>query len=154
MSKISVRKFEAFAMHAHHDTPAVYTDLFKKLADLPRKQRVIQTNEVVYGFPIIEADGARFFIRAVEGDLQSNQLVLDTETGGTRENILEETEVLGQATHLVIAPAKRRAVIEYVRRGPKAATLGAAIEGILRRRYSEFRDLRFFFNPIIRETFI
>ena len=155
MAKRVTRKFEAYAMHMHQDTPAAYADIFRRLAEVPRQRRQVKISDVVVvvGFPIVEADGQRYFIRAVEGG-DSAALVYNVETGRTRENILGDAEVLTEAAHFVVAPAKRRAAIEYVRRGPKAWLLGVAIEGILKTNYPELSDFNFEFTPIIGDNFI
>src|SRR5262249_6920235 len=120
MPKSLVRKFEAFVIHAHHDTPATYVDLFTRLASLSREDRLFPSGDLVIGFPIVEPEGNRFFLRAVEGERDSAALVLNTNTGRTREDVLGAAELLSQATHAVVAPAKRRVAIEFVRRGAKA----------------------------------
>jgi hypothetical protein len=154
MAKRVFRKFEAFAMHAHHDAPATYMDLFQKLEGLTRNERVVRAaDDLVIGFPIVERNGARFFIQVVEGD-DSTPLVLNTETGRTRENILGDAEVLSHATHLVVDPNKRRAAIEFVHRGAKATLISFAIETLLRERYRDLGEMRFEFAPVIRKNFI
>jgi hypothetical protein len=141
-------------MHAHHDVPATYADLFSRLAKLRREDRVFKYSpEVVVGFPVVEEISGNFFIRAVEGS-DNAALVLNVETGSTRENILDRSEVLSHATHLVVAPRKRRAAIEFSFRGAKHTMLARAIEGILRESYPDLKDLGFAFAPIIRENFI
>lgn len=141
-------------MHAHHDTPATYSDLFQKLAKLRREDRIFRFSpNLVLGFPIVVPEGAGYFIQAVEGG-DDSALVLNVETGDTRENILERSEMLSHATHFVVSPNKRRAVIEYSQRGAKSQVLAAAIEGILRDNYSELQNIGFSFAPVIRKNFI
>jgi hypothetical protein len=140
-------------MHAHNDTPATYTDFFEKLASLPRRQRIHPIGPIVIAFPIVQQDGSRFFLRAVEGG-DSAALVLNTTTGVTRENFLEESEMLSEASHILVAPTKRRAAIEFVRRGPKAQMMSVAIEGILRRHFRDLENTRFEFAPIVDRDFI
>jgi hypothetical protein len=154
MAKRLVRKLEAFAMHAHNSR-ADYRAIFRMLADVPRNARVVELGEgAVVGIPIVDEDRGTFFLRVVEGD-DSAALVLNTSTGGTRENILGESELLSHATHLVVDPSKRRAVIEYMHRGAKAPLIGATIEAILRLRHQrEMSEFRFEFAPVIRENFI
>jgi hypothetical protein len=154
MAKRSTRKFEAYAMHAHHDVPATYSELFQRLAKLRREDRIFRySTEVVVGFPIVEAEGNGYFIQAVEGG-DDSALVLNVETGDTRENILGRAEMLSHATHLVVSPKKRRAAIEFSQRGAKASLLASAIEGILRENYSDLGDIGFSFAPVIRKNFI
>jgi hypothetical protein len=88
----------------------------------------------------------------VEGE-DSSALILNTETGRTRENILGEAEILSQAAHLLVSATKRRAVIEYVRQGPKASILSVAIEGLLRKHYPNLHNIGFEFAPIVSENF-
>ena len=154
MPKNVVRKFEAFAMHAHHDTPATYNALFQALSELRKEDRVFQfSDDVVVGFPIVTHERGYYFIQVVEGGDHS-ALVLNIATGSTRENILGKTEVLSHATHLVVSPTKRRAAIEFVQRGAKAVVISAAIEGVLRNHSKPLADMRFEFAPIISKTFI
>jgi hypothetical protein len=153
MAKRVTRKFEAYAMHAHQDTPAVYADLFRRLSEVPRQRRQVKIADLVIGFPIVEADGPRYFIQSVEGG-DSSALVYNVDTGRTRENILGASELLSEASHMVVAPTKRRAVIEYVRRGPKAALISVAIEGILRGAYPELGNLNFEMTPVIAKNFV
>lgn len=154
MAKRSTRKFEAFVMHAHHDTPATYTNLFQKLAQLQPEDRIYRfSEEVIVGFPIVLEDAGIFFVQAVQGS-DNSALVLNTETGVTRENILRRAEILSHATHFVAAPKKRRVVIEYVQRGAKADMLAAAIEGVLRSSYPELGNVGFSLAPVIKENFI
>lgn len=155
MAKRSTRKFEAFVMHAHHDTPATYSDLFERLAKLKRGQRIYRfTDEVVFGIPEVslESDNT-YFLQVVEGG-DDSALVLNVETGATRENILDRSEMLSHATHLSVSPRRRRAAIEYSQRGAKAPMIAVAIEGILREHYSDLRDIGFSFAPVIKENFI
>jgi hypothetical protein len=143
MAKRSTRKFEAYVMHAHHDTPATYSDLFQRLAKLKREDRIFKfSEEVVVGFPFVEVEGDGYFIQAVEGG-DDSALVLNVETGDTRENILGRAEMLSHATHFVVSPKKRRAAIEFSQRGAKAVMLASAIEGILRSNYSDLGDVGF-----------
>jgi hypothetical protein len=154
MAKRSPRKFEAFVMHAHHDTPATYSDLFEKLSKLRPEDRVHRfTDEVVVGFPIVSKEPHGYFIQSVLGSPES-ALILNTETGSTRENILAKSEMLSHATHLVASPQKRRAAIEYSQRGAKAPMLAVAIEGVLREHYPDLKNIGFSFAPVIRENFI
>ncbi|MCP3471466.1 hypothetical protein NLM33_14120 [Bradyrhizobium sp. CCGUVB1N3] len=120
MVKRSPRKFEAFVMHAHHDTAATYSDLFDKLSRLRAEDRLYKfSDEVVLGFPIASKESGGYFIQSVLGSSES-ALVLNTETGSTRENTLAKSEMLSHPTHLSVSPQKRRAAIEYSHRGPKA----------------------------------
>jgi hypothetical protein len=154
MAKRSPRKLEAFAMHAHHDTPATYTDLFERLRKLRPEDRIYRfTDEVVVGFPIVSKEAEHYFLQSVLGNPEA-ALVLNTETGSTRENILAKSEMLSHATHVVISPQKRRAAIEYAQRGAKAPMLAVAIEGILRDNYADLKNIGFSFAAIIRENFI
>jgi hypothetical protein len=154
MAKRLTRKFEAYVMHAHHDTPATYSDLFSKLASLSREDRIYRHSaEVVVGFPIVVKEGDGYFIQAVEGG-EDSALVLNVETGRTRENILGRAEMLSHATHFVVSPRKRRAGIEFSQRGAKSQMLASAIEGILRSHYSELDNIGFSFAPVIRKNFI
>ena len=154
MAKRATRKFEAFVMHSHHDTPATYSNLFEMLSKLRREERIYKfTDEVVFGFPIVSRENDTYFIQVVEGG-DNSALVLNTETGDTRENILARSEMLSHATHLVVAPKKRRAAIEYSQRGAKAPTIAVAIEGVLREHYPELSNIGFSFAPVIRENFI
>ncbi|MBB5054619.1 hypothetical protein HNQ36_004621 [Afipia massiliensis] len=123
MAKRLTRKFEAYVMHAHHDTPATYSDLFQKLARLRREDRIFRfSDEVVVGFPIVSKEGDGYFIQAAEGG-DDSALVLNVETGDTRENILERSEMLSHATHFVVSPRTRRAAIEFSHRGAKSHML-------------------------------
>lgn len=154
MAKRITRKFEAYVMHAHHDTPATYSDLFAKLASLRREARIYRySDEVVVGFPIVAREGDGYFIQAVEGGDES-ALVLNVETGDTRENILDRSEMLSYATHFVVAPKKRRAAIEFSHRGAKSQILALAIEQILRDHYPDLDNIGFSFAPVIRKNFI
>jgi hypothetical protein len=154
MAKRLTRKFEAYVMHAHHDTPATYADLFVRLARLKREDRIYRHSpEVVIGFPIVVKEGDGYFIQAVEGG-DDSALVLNVETGDTRENILGRAEMLSHATHFVVSPKKRRAAIEFSQRGAKSQMLALAIEGILRSHYPELKDIGFNFAPVIRKNFI
>ncbi|MDA9455121.1 hypothetical protein XI04_21585 [Bradyrhizobium sp. CCBAU 11430] len=141
-------------MHAHHDTPATYSDLFAKLASLKREDRIYRySDEVVVGFPIVAREGDGYFIQAVEGGDES-ALVLNVETGDTRENILDRSEMLSYATHFVVAPKKRRAAIEFSHRGAKSQILALSIEQILRDHYPDLDNIGFSFAPVIRKNFI
>ena len=154
MAKRLTRKFEAYVMHAHHDTPATYSDLFQKLASLQREDRIYRySDEVVVGFPIVVKDGDGYFIQAVEGG-DDSALVLNVETGDTRENILGRAEMLSHATHFVVSPKKRRAAIEFSQRGAKSQMLALAIEEILRFHYPNLANIGFSFAPVIRKNFI
>lgn len=154
MAKRLTRKFEAYVMHAHHDTPATYSDLFQKLASLQREDRIYRySDEVVVGFPIVVKDGDGYFIQAVEGG-DNSALVLNVETGDTRENILGRAEMLSHATHFVVSPKKRRAAIEFSQRGAKSQMLALAIEEILRFHYPNLANIGFSFAPVIRKNFI
>lgn len=154
MAKRLTRKFEAYVMHAHHDTPATYSDLFQKLFDLKREERIFRFSpDVVVGFPIVVKDGAGFFIQAVEGS-DDSPLVLNVDTGDTRENILARSEMLSHATHFLVSPNNRRAAIEYSQRGAKAPTLALAVEGILKAHYPDLKNIGFSFAPVIRKNFI
>lgn len=140
-------------MHAHHDTPATYSDLFQKLAKLSREDRVYRhSDEVVVGFPIVVKESDGYFIQAVEGG-DDSALVLNVDTGNTRENILGRSEMLSHATHFVVSPTRRRAAIEFSHRGAKSQMLARAIEGILRLHYPELANLGFTFAPVIRQNF-
>jgi hypothetical protein len=154
MAKRAPRKFEAFVMHAHHDTSATYSDLFERLRRLRPEARVHRyTDELVVGFPIVSRESDGYFIQSVLGSPES-ALVLNTQTGNTRENILAKTELLSHATHLLVSPPKRRAAVEYSHRGAKALMLAESIEGVLRGQYPDLRDIGFSFAPVIRENFI
>ncbi|MBN9048241.1 MAG: hypothetical protein J0H78_02195 [Rhizobiales bacterium] len=144
-----------FAMHAHHETTDTYVELFRKLKSLPREDRVVDlAEELVVGFPIVENEERdRFFVQVVEGD-NSNPLVLNRDTGNTRENILNESELLSHATHLLFDPRNRRAVIEFVHRGAKAGVISSSIEELMRRNFSEYKSFRFSLSPIVQENFI
>ena len=154
MVKRVVRKLELFAIHAHHDTASTYVDLFDKLSRVQRARRVIEISGIVIGFPIVRARTDGLFIRATEGDPDSSALVFDRETGRTRETDLSKSEVLSQTTHLYVVPEKRRAAIEYSRRGVKAALLGPAMEGILRANYSELHNIRLEFTAVPTKGFL
>lgn len=154
MAKRTTRKFEAYVMHAHHDTPATYSTLFEMLSKLRREDRIYRfSDEVVFGFPIVSRENDTYFIQVVEGG-DDSALVLNVETGNTRENILARSEMLSHATHLVVAPRKRRAAIEYSQRGAKAPTIAVAIEGVLREHYPDLHNVGFSFAPVIRENFV
>lgn len=154
MAKRITRKFEAFVMHAHSEVSISYAGIFQRLMELPGSERVVRAAEdLVLGFPIVERVGSRYFFQVVEGD-DSSPLVLNTETGRTRENVLEEDEVLSHATHVVVDPVKRRAAIEYVHRGAKSGLIGFGIETLLKDRFDDLRDFRFEMMPVIRANFI
>lgn len=154
MAKRSTRKFEAYVMHAHHDTPATYSELFQRLAKLKPEDRLYRySTEVIIAFPIVVKEGSGYFIQAVEGG-DDSALVLNVETGNTRENLLGRSELLSHATHFTVSPRKRRAAIEYSQRGAKAPVLALAIEGILKAQYPDLGDIGFAFAPVIRENFI
>jgi hypothetical protein len=153
MAKRSVRKFEAFAMHAHSAASVSYAEIFRRLDELPENERIVRTSDdLVLGFPIVERAGSRYFFQVVEGD-NSSPLVLNTETGETRENVLDDDEVLSHATHVVVDPTKRRAVIEYVHRGAKSGVISFGIETLLKERFSDLKDFRFEMMPVVRENF-
>lgn len=143
MAKKVVRKIELYALHAHDIEDVDYDEIFAALARVDRQKRVVEISGVVIGFPIVQrmASGG-YFIQTTEGDPDAVALVLNRTTGTTREAALGEAEVFSQATHVVVAPNSRRAAVEYVRRGIKAAFLGAAIEGVLRANVEEFSNLR------------
>jgi hypothetical protein len=141
-------------MHAHHDTPATYSDLFAKLAKLKREDRVYRYSPgLVVGFPIVTKEADGYFLQAVEGGDES-ALVLNVQTGGTRENILAREEMLSYATNFVVSPTKRRAAIEFSHRGAKADMLALAIEEILKSHYPDLANIGFSFAPVIRKNFI
>ncbi|MGM4918764.1 hypothetical protein [Tardiphaga sp. 813_E8_N1_3] len=151
--KRSIRKFEVFAMHAHYDSPANYADIFLRLERLSIEERIYHYSpEVVIGLPIVSREADGYFIQVVEGG-DDSALVLNVETGETRENILSRAELLSHATHFFAVPRRRRAAIEFSQRGAKADMIATAIEAILRENYPDMKEIGFTFAPVIRENF-
>ena len=95
---------------------------------------------------------ARFRLAVVEGFAGGGRYACGA-VGSPIIFIEELAEVLSEAAHFLVSPTKRRAAIEYVRRGPKASILSAAIEGLLRRHYPELGNVLFEFAPVVGERF-
>ncbi|MFK4579183.1 hypothetical protein [Bradyrhizobium ottawaense] len=118
-----------------------------------RQEYRVELAKYMLVFPIVAREGDGYFIQAVEGGDES-ALVLNVETGDTRENILDRSEMLSYATHFVVAPKKRRAAIEFSHRGAKSQILALSIEQILRDHYPDLDNIGFSFAPVIRKNFI
>lgn len=154
MAKKTIRKIELYALHAHNFSSLTYDGLFERLERLPPASRVFTVSGIVVGFPIVKKIKIGYFIQATEGDPDASALIFNQQTGTTRETNLSREEILSQATHLVVSPEKRRASIEYSRRGIKAFALGPAIEGILSANYADLRQFRLEYSPITTGTFV
>ncbi|TPW26040.1 hypothetical protein [Pararhizobium mangrovi] len=154
MSKTVVRKIELFAMHAHPGDDIDYEEIFVRLHDVPRAQRVVRVRGIVVGFPIVEPLKEGWFIQITEGDPADSTLIYDQSTGGTREASLGEAEIISQATHMVVTPSARRAAVEYVRRGIKAPFIAQAIEGIVKRNSPEYGNFNLELVAVTAPSFI
>lgn len=149
----AIRKIIAHTIHAQ-GSGASYADIFSSLAGLDAGDRVVRLEHDVVGIPNIwEVDGG-YLLQFAEGTPGVSPFVLDAASGATRVEALRRNEVLSDVSHALVYPRRRQAAIEYVRRGAKAAVMGATIEGILRTQDPAMKTLRVEFSPPIREDFV
>ncbi|KAB7786363.1 hypothetical protein [Methylorubrum populi] len=154
MARRVSRKLELFSVHAHNNNEEIdYKKIVSTFKALPRSLRITKIGNMVFGFPVVTEMEGIYFMQVLEGDPEATTLIFDRATGRASETELADSELISQATHLVIHPEKRLAAIEYVRRGAKAVQIGPAIASVLKSNTSDFRLLDLEFPPKIAKGF-
>ena len=95
-----------------------------------------------------------FQILVYEGPIGVNPLIFDLDRAETRTQLLEKDKFVAEATHVLVNPNLRRAVVEYVRRGAKADDICQVITEVLKRHNFELSDFEISFSPVVSEKFV
>lgn len=148
------RKFELFSMHAHNKGNKDYTALLEQIASRSPADRTLVNEESALAISQVEVRKGLYFLTIVEGPVGVNPLIYDLESATERTEELDTNEVLVVRTHCLVDPSKRRAAIEYVRRGAKYFQVAAVMQHILRSAATQQRKLSLELAPIVEADFI
>ena len=144
-----------YALHAHGSSfSGDYDAVFSSLANIQPRQRIVNVSGLTIGISRIEKSAKGYFIQFIEGEVGANPLILNLQTGIVRIEELARNEMIGAASHMLVYPKDRRALVEYVKNGPKVEVIQASIEAVLRSRIEKYADLTIEFAPVVRESFV
>lgn len=147
-------RLEAFDIQGHNGSgPLDYASFFSFIAAQNpnlRRERIADRLIAVPSF--VEIDGRYSFV-AYAGSSETSFLVLDLASDTEEIRHIEDGKVIATRTVGTIDPLARRAVIQYVHTGVRAAQVAALFEKLAHTRSTEFEGATLEFAPRAGRTF-
>jgi len=150
----AVLRLEAFDMHGHlGNQPFDYTGFFRYLAGLDPKKRRERVAKRVIAVPKLDEKDELFRFVAYEGQPGSPYLMFDLDSDSEEVGSVPAGKLLATRTIGVLDPRSRRAVIQFVYSGVRAAQMGTLFEKLAQASASPFRGASFEFAQRAGDSF-
>ena len=152
--KTTSRKFELFAIHAHKGANVDYTQMMDLIVKTPPEKRVLINGDSALAVSKARKAEGLYFFTVVEGPIGVDPLIYDLVSASERTEELDDSEVLAERTHVLIDSIKRRAAIEYVRRGAKYYQVASVIEHVIRNSSQNMHSFGLDMSPVVEKDFL